>query len=255
MTKYMWNNNRFNKKRKFAKISNCDVNEQQPRDLLKLLVESKSDDSSEDSSHDENIINRKHNQIHFYADVTKKTCHRLIQLIEEANEELAENDRKYGGKNLQHKIFLFINSDGGCVHSALSVVDRILQSEYEIVSIIEGVAASAATMISMVCHHRYIQPNAQMLIHELSSCCWGKFHEMKEEVDNLCKLHKTLVTLYKKYTTLSKSELDKILLHDYMWTAKESKQKGFVDGIKTQRIQNMIINSKKNNKKKRQKKI
>ena len=53
---------------------------------------------------------------------------------------------------------------------------------------------------------------------------------------NLEKLHKTLIALYRKYTTLSKRELDKILLHDYMWTAKECKQKGFVDNIKTTHV-------------------
>lgn len=244
MTSYMWNNNRT-KKRKLSQMTGSTDTNDTSTDLLKLLFEAKGDDVAEDLLHDENIVTRKHNQIHFYADVNKKTCHRLIQLLEDANDELAETDRKYGSKNSKNKIFLFINSDGGCVHSALSVVDRILQSEYEIVSIVEGVAASAATIISMVCHHRYIQPNAQMLIHELSSSCWGKFHEMKEEVDNLDKLHKSLVLLYKKYTSLNKRELDKILLHDYMWTAKESKQKGFVDNIKTQRVRNMNIPTRK----------
>lgn len=244
MTSYMWNNNRT-KKRKLSQMTGSTDTNDTSIDLLKLLFEAKGDDVAEDLLHDENIVTRKHNQIHFYADVNKKTCHRLIQLLEDANDELAETDRKYGSKNSKNKIFLFINSDGGCVHSALSVVDRILQSEYEIVSIVEGVAASAATIISMVCHHRYIQPNAQMLIHELSSSCWGKFHEMKEEVDNLDKLHKSLVLLYKKYTSLNKRELDKILLHDYMWTAKESKQKGFVDNIKNQRVRNMNIPTRK----------
>lgn len=244
MTSYMWNNNRT-KKRKLSQMTGSTDTNDTSTDLLKLLFEAKGDDVAEDLLHDENIVTRKHNQIHFYADVNKKTCHRLIQLLEDANDELAEIDRKYGSKNSKNKIFLFINSDGGCVHSALSVVDRILQSEYEIVSIVEGVAASAATIISMVCHHRYIQPNAQMLIHELSSSCWGKFHEMKEEVDNLDKLHKSLVLLYKKYTSLNKRELDKILLHDYMWTAKESKQKGFVDNIKNQRVRNMNIPTRK----------
>jgi len=240
----MWNNNRTKKRKLSQMTGSTDINDTST-DLLKLLFEAKGDDVAEDLLHDENIVTRKHNQIHFYADVNKKTCHRLIQLLEDANDELAEIDRKYGSKNSKNKIFLFINSDGGCVHSALSVVDRILQSEYEIVSIVEGVAASAATIISMVCHHRYIQPNAQMLIHELSSSCWGKFHEMKEEVDNLDKLHKSLVLLYKKYTSLNKRELDKILLHDYMWTAKESKQKGFVDNIKNQRVRNMNIPTRK----------
>ena len=192
MTSYMWNNNRT-KKRKLSQMTGSTDTNDTSTDLLKLLFEAKGDDVAEDLLHDENIVTRKHNQIHFYADVNKKTCHRLIQLLEDANDELAEIDRKYGSKNSKNKIFLFINSDGGCVHSALSVVDRILQSEYEIVSIVEGVAASAATIISMVCHHRYIQPNAQMLIHELSSSCWGKFHEMKEEVDNLDKLHLSLI--------------------------------------------------------------
>jgi ATP-dependent protease ClpP protease subunit len=239
MTSYKWTNSRKRRRLNSDESGNA-------ADILSLLFNARGTDECDDTpfmTHDENIVTRKNNRIHFYADVNKKTCHRLIQLLEEANDELAANDRKYGQKS-NNKIFLCINSDGGCVHSALSVIDRILQSEYEIVSIVEGVAASAGTLMSMVCHHRYIQPNAQMLIHELSSGTWGKFHEMKEEVGNLEKLHKALVALYKKYTDLSKRELEKILLHDYMWTAKECKAKGFVDGIKLTTINNMKIPNK-----------
>ena len=237
---YTWDRTR-SKRRKLNTKLNSQMGENQI-DFLRLLFGANDAENANDEPifGDENIVTRKNNKIYFYADVNKKTCHRLIQYIDEVNEELSTNDRKYGNKS-DYKIFLFINSDGGCVHSALSVIDRILQSEYDIVSIVEGVAASAGTLMSMVCHHRLIQPNAQMLIHELSSACWGKFHEMKEEVDNLEKLHKTLIALYRKYTTLSKRELDKILLHDYMWTAKECKQKGFVDNIKTTHVDKLEL--------------
>ena len=48
-----------------------------------------------------------------------------------------------------------------------------------VISIVEGCAASAATIISMVRHKRYATPNAFMSIHHLSSGACGKYKETK----------------------------------------------------------------------------
>ena len=54
------------------------------------------------------------------------------------------------------KIYLHINSFGGSVFASLATIDSIRNCKYPVVSIIEGAAASAATLISVVCHERII---------------------------------------------------------------------------------------------------
>ena len=105
------------------------------------------------------------------------------------------------------------------------------------VSIIEGAAASAATLISVVCHERIIRKNAYMLIHQMSSGFWGKMEEIKDEIINLKKLSKNLKKIYKQHTKLdnktSDIKLNHILKRDIWWDADECLKYGLVDEIES----------------------
>ena len=138
------------------------------------------------------------------------------------------------GKNLLKKdkyIYLHINSFGGSVFSAFSTIDTIINLPIPVVSIIEGAAASAATMISVMCHYRVIYPNSYMLIHQLSSMAWGKMDELEDEMVNLKELMKRIKLIYKKKTNIDNDDLDEILKHDLWWDAKKCLKVGLVDKI------------------------
>ena len=144
-------------------------------------------------------------------------------------------------QNLDTYIYIHINSFGGSVFAALSSIDTIINSEFPIVSIIEGAAASAATLMSVVCHERVIRPNAYMLIHQMSSGFWGKMEEIKDEFINLKKLTKKLKRIYKEHTKLRNKSKDKdtqdtirlndILKRDLWWDSDECIKYGLVDRV------------------------
>ena len=123
-------------------------------------------------------ITIKDNHIYFYGNVTSKNCMKLNIAIRDMSKKLNHYRIDYGFDDL--KINLHIKSYGGCVFSALSTIDTIKSCDVPVKSIIEGCAASAATMISVVCHERVMQPNSYMLIHQLSSGFWGKMEEIKD---------------------------------------------------------------------------
>lgn len=169
------------------------------------------------------------NHIYFYCGVTKKTCLKLNNELRKLEYNIL-ND----GKCILKKdkfIYIHINSFGGSVFAALSTIDTIQSLRVPIVSIIEGSAASAATMISICCDYRIILPNSLMLIHQLSSSTWGKMNELEDEMKNLKKLMKMITELYKKYTKLKPNKLDEILKHDIWWDSKECLKVGLVDEI------------------------
>ena len=94
------------------------------------------------------------NHIYFYCVVTKKTCLKLNNELRKLEYNIL-ND----GKSILNKdkfIYIHINSFGGSVFAALSTIDTIQSLRVPIVSIIEGSAASAATMISISCDYRII---------------------------------------------------------------------------------------------------
>jgi ATP-dependent Clp protease protease subunit len=112
------------------------------------------------------------------------------------------------------KIYLHINSYGGSVFAGFSSVDYIMNSTVPVVSVIEGCAASAATIMSVVASHRQINKHAYMLIHQLSSGMWGKYQEQKDAMENNDRLMKMIIEIYEEHTKIPKKELNKLLKHE-----------------------------------------
>lgn len=169
------------------------------------------------------------NHVYFYCAVNKKTCLKLNLELKKIAQSIVDN-----GKNLLNKdkyIYLHINSFGGSVFAAFSTIDTIINLPVPVVSIIEGAAASAATMISVMCNYRIIYPNSYMLIHQLSSMSWGKMDELEDEMCNLKELMKRIKNIYKNKTNIENTKLDEILKHDLWWDAKKCLQVGLVDKI------------------------
>ena len=183
-------------------------------------------------------ITIKDNHIYFYGNVTSKNCMKLNIAIRDMSKKLNHYRIDYGFDDL--KINLHIKSYGGCVFSALSTIDTIKSCDVPVKSIIEGCAASAATMISVVCHERVMQPNSYMLIHQLSSGFWGKMEEIKDEFNNLKKLSKKIRQIYKEHTKLRNSyedeesdmkKLKDVLKKDIWWDADECIKYGLVESV------------------------
>jgi|TARA_B100001173_G_scaffold133499_1_gene116004 ATP-dependent protease ClpP protease subunit len=171
------------------------------------------------------------NHIYYYSSVNKKSALELNMKLREVENKLL---KKYNDhNNHQEYIYLHINSFGGSVFSAFSVIDTIKNMKVPVVSIIEGAAASAATLISVMCDYRIIYKTSYMLIHQLSSGSWGKMNELEEEMENLKELMNSIKTIYKEKTNIPRGEISEILKHDLWWNADICLAKGLVDEIKT----------------------
>ena len=179
---------------------------------------------------DANIdIKVRRNHIYFYSDVNKKSAMDLNIKLKDVEKEILE---MYKSHNFHKEyIYLHINSYGGCVFSCLSIIDTINNLKVPVVSIVEGAAASAATMISIVCDQRLIHQNAYMLIHQLSSSYWGKMDQIEEEITNLKELMEKIKQIYNKHSNINNQQIDDILKHDYWWNAQKCIEHGLVDQI------------------------
>lgn len=177
-------------------------------------------------------VSKDNNHIYFYNEVNRKTSLELVQQIRTLNNNIATMKSMYDINDIN--IYIHINSFGGEVFSAISVIDTILSSKIPIITIIEGCAASAATLISIVAKKRIITKNSYMLIHELKSSFWGKMSEIEDEYSNLQNLTNLIKNLYKKHTNLSltgKDGINNILKHDLWWDANKCLKLGLVDEI------------------------
>lgn len=187
----------------------------------------------------EKEIEKNKNHIYFYTDVTQESCNELTQNINDLNKELLKYSIDYDCP--PPSIFLHINSLGGDLLSAFGVVDTIQTSRIPIVSIIQGQAASAATIISMSCHKRYMTKNSFMLIHQLSNGCYGKFEEIKDDFENDTTFMETLYSLYQEHTTMNLKKIKKALKHDLWWNLDKCIENGLVDEVWTPHLTTVIV--------------
>lgn len=131
-------------------------------------------------------------------------------------------------------LYLHIYSPGGDVYAGLSLFDYIIEyrEHIPVYTVVEGLAASAATFISVAGTKRFITPSSYMLIHQLSTFMHGNFEQLKDEFDNSKKLMEKIMGIYEEYTSITKKKIPKILKHDIIWDADECATNGLVDEIK-----------------------
>ncbi len=184
---------------------------------------------NEDVVYDTDDIYREDNHIYFYTDIDRNAISRLSTLLRSAEEYCIVMGLRLRMDTIP--IYLHIYSNGGCIYSAFSAMDLIQSLKVPVYSVIEGATASAGTLISMICEKRLIRPLGHMLIHQLSSACWGKMSEITDEYNNLKELMKTIRELYLQHTKLSAKKLDELLRQDVWLDANQSILYGLADEI------------------------
>lgn len=172
--------------------------------------------------------------VYFYTEVTAESALELNKILQQVSMQMAPSAfSSMHEVNPPAPIWLHINSMGGDVFASFAIADTIarISKVVPIVTIVEGAAASGATIISVAGSKRLMRENAYMLVHELSDACWGKHSAMKDHLDNNEGIMKTIKKHYKKYTQIPEKEMDKILSRDIWWNAKKCKKYGLIDEI------------------------
>lgn len=129
------------------------------------------------------------------------------------------------------KITLRINSDGGDVFEAFAMYNYLKQHKAKKHVYIDGIAASAASLVAMSGDVVYMPENAMMMIHNPSSYVYGNADDMRDSAEVLDKITDNIVKIYVDKTGLTESEVKDMLNQESYLSAKECKEKGFCDEI------------------------
>lgn len=172
------------------------------------------------------------NHVYFYADVTPDRCLELLQRLREVDGRLAsEQANRLPYQSPPVPIILHIHSYGGEAHIALAVADQVRQLRSQVISIVEGVCASAGTIISMACHTRLISPNSMMLIHQFRGEMWGTYEQLVDSMKYSDRLMAILINFYTTHSKMTGEQTADVLKRDSWFTAGEAESLGLVDGI------------------------
>jgi ATP-dependent protease ClpP protease subunit len=170
------------------------------------------------------------NHIYFYSDVDTEPTLSLVKSLREMDLANVSNFATKQQGSID-SIFLHINSLGGYIYEGFAAMDCILNCKSPVITIVEGMAASAATFLSLAGTRRLITRHSYMMIHQLSSSFWGKYDAIKDEQKNLDLYMRQIYEVYKEYTKVPEKAVAEILKHDLDWDAKTCLRYGLVDEI------------------------
>ena len=199
-----------------------------PKEITNNNFLSNKNDNSELNA-EYGIIQELNNDIYFYGPVTQRSCFELKNKINEL-------DTKSSLMQIQFHIdpppiHLHIQSNGGSLFHTLYIIDLIKKIDTPVYTYIDGFAASAATLISVVGKKRYITKNSLMLIHQLSGSDSGKYDELEEQLTNMKVLMTIIRNTYLNNTNINPVLLNNLLKKDLWLDARTCLIYGLVDEI------------------------
>lgn len=170
------------------------------------------------------------NRIFFYADIDRSEVMKLNKELRRLDTQHIADQQNEGHEKLT-PIYLHVQSYGGSVFAGFSAMDNILACRCPVTTIVDGIAASAATFLTIVGKQRLISQHSWMLIHQISSGMWGKFSEFQDEMKNLERLMALIRGIMLERTRIPAGKLDEIMKHDLYLDAKTCLRYGMVDKI------------------------
>lgn len=143
--------------------------------------------------------------------------------------QFADDLKAVGGKPLT----LRINSPGGDVFAAQAIYNQLKAYSGNITAYIDGMAASAATIITCAADRVVMPDNAIFMIHNPLVGCLGYLNEQDLEsmAKQLKQVKQTIVNAYLKKCSIGESKLNKLMDNETWMTAEEALSYGFVDSI------------------------
>lgn len=131
-------------------------------------------------------------------------------------------------------INLHINSPGGSVFEAMAIYNALKDHPATVISNIDGLAASAATFVSLAGDTVKMAENAMFMIHNPWMATAGDSEQLRKDADILDKIRETMVSIYMDKYVGSQNDLIAALDAETWYSAQEALDAGFIDELKNE---------------------
>ena len=133
-------------------------------------------------------------------------------------------------------VTIHINSGGGDVFDATAIASLVSQyreanPEATVTTIIEGLAASAASYLGLTADAVLIAPGAMMMVHDPSGGCYGQAADMRRMADALDAVRDSIASLYVRKAGGEAQDWAAIMAEETWYTAEEAVEAGLADEI------------------------
>ena len=128
-------------------------------------------------------------------------------------------------------ITLWINSPGGDCVAAAQIFNMLSEYPGKVTVKIDGLAASAASVIAMAGTEVWMSPVSMMMIHNPATVAWGDHSEMKKAMELLDAVKESIINAYVRKTGQSRAKLSHLMDAETWMDAQKAVEYGFVDEV------------------------
>ncbi|WP_105116722.1 head maturation protease, ClpP-related [Streptococcus suis] len=146
---------------------------------------------------------------------------------DEVTPQVFKNDLHAGSGG----ITLWINSPGGDVFAAAQIYNMLMDYKGDVHVVIDGLAASAASVIAMAGTTVSMSPVAMMMIHNPWTVVQGEAKDMQKVIEMLGEIKESIINAYELRTGLSRTKLSHLMDSESWFNAKKAVELGFADKI------------------------
>ncbi len=162
--------------------------------------------------------------------------HRTIVLSGEIREETAvmiSSALRSLARESEEDIVMYIQSMGGLVSAGLGIYDTMQALRCDVVTVACGMAASmgAILLAAGTRGKRWVQPHAQIMIHQPMGEVSGRASDVRIQVDQLLNSRKILNKILSMHTGQSEAKIEKDTTEDHPMNAQEALAYGIVDHV------------------------
>ena len=128
-------------------------------------------------------------------------------------------------------VTVFINSPGGDVFAASQIYTMLRNHPGKVTVKIDGIAASAASVVAMAGEETLISPTGMLMCHNPMTCAMGNKADMEKAIALLDEVKESIINAYAEKSHLSRNKIARLMDEETWMNAEKALQLGFVDGI------------------------
>ena len=128
-------------------------------------------------------------------------------------------------------ISVWINSPGGDCVAAAQIYNMLKDYKGKVTIMIDGLAASAASVIAMAGDTVLMSPVSMMMIHNPATMAFGDHTEMKKTIDMLDEVKESIINAYEIKSGLPRDKISKLMDQETWMNANKAIELGLADGL------------------------
>ena len=133
-------------------------------------------------------------------------------------------------------IELYINSPGGDCIAASQIYTMLMEYTGNVTVKIDGLAASAASVIAMAGTEVFMSPTSMLMIHNPWTMAMGDHNDMQKAIDVLNEVKESIINAYELKTGMSRAKISRLMEDETWMNAKKAVDLGFADGVLEQTV-------------------